>query len=259
MLKDTVSNIGATIVNSIVFSDKLSNVSFEGINISNIEDNSKTISEIVFEKCKIDRLMGNTDFVLLDWKFINCIIIFTHIGGQKNMYYKNCCIIENAVSSDDAVQYFENCIVRMSRGGSGGIFLPVSMHYNTFKNCILCNNYANEGGLNLPGTVTALNNLGVGYVYFSEVPNASSNVHVDDFEQVFKTYDGGAYKDDETYELTDEAAATYLGDDGTQVGIYGGDNPFNTTLSYPQFTKANVAKKAVDGKLSVNIELNGGN
>lgn len=57
-------------------------------------------------------------------------------------------------------------------------------------------------------------------------------------------------------DLTDEAKAQYKGSDGTQVGMYGGTLPFNTTPSYPQITKMNVAKKTTaDGKLSVEIEV----
>ena len=57
-------------------------------------------------------------------------------------------------------------------------------------------------------------------------------------------------------DLTDEAKATYLGTDGTPVGMYGGPMPFDLTPTYPQITKMNVASKTTaDGKLSVDIEL----
>ena len=62
--------------------------------------------------------------------------------------------------------------------------------------------------------------------------------------------------DSETFELTDEAKTKYLGTDGTEVGIYGGNLPFDPTPSNPQITKCNVASKSTaDGKLSVDIEV----
>jgi hypothetical protein len=76
---------------------------------------------------------------------------------------------------------------------------------------------------------------------------------------LFKTYTGGVItsNDEETFELTDEAKTTYLGSDGTQVGIYGGSLPFDPTPSNPQITKFNVASKSTaDGKLSVDIQVN---
>ena len=65
------------------------------------------------------------------------------------------------------------------------------------------------------------------------------------------------YLDDEMFELTDEAKTKYLGTDGTQVGIHGGSIPFDITPTNPQITKCNVASKStIDGKLSVDIQIN---
>ena len=66
------------------------------------------------------------------------------------------------------------------------------------------------------------------------------------------------YYDDEKYELSEEKQKSYTGTDGTQVGIYGGNMPFDPIPSNPQITKCNVAAKSTaDGKLSVDIEVNG--
>ena len=59
----------------------------------------------------------------------------------------------------------------------------------------------------------------------------------------------------ETFELTPTAAATYLGDDGKQVGIYGGTNPFDPTPSNPQIKKFTVDSSVNSGKLSVKINV----
>ena len=76
---------------------------------------------------------------------------------------------------------------------------------------------------------------------------------------VFKTYNAtsGTYITDlYDFTLTDEAAAKYLGNDGTQVGIYGGSLPYDENPTIPQITKCNVASKSTaDGKLSVDIEV----
>ena len=64
------------------------------------------------------------------------------------------------------------------------------------------------------------------------------------------------FKDSQTLELTDDAKTKYLGNDGTQVGIYGGVLPYSSIPSYPRITKMNVANKTTaDGKLSVEIEV----
>lgn len=64
------------------------------------------------------------------------------------------------------------------------------------------------------------------------------------------------FKEGTFYQLTDEAKK-YIGDDGTEVGIYGGSLGFDPTPTNPQITKFNVAPKTTaDGKLSVDIEVN---
>ena len=74
---------------------------------------------------------------------------------------------------------------------------------------------------------------------------------------LFKTFKG-TYDDNENFELKDTAKKNYLGTDGKEVGIYGGSLPFDPVPSNPQITKCNVAAKSTaDGKLSVDIEVNG--
>lgn len=61
---------------------------------------------------------------------------------------------------------------------------------------------------------------------------------------------------DETFFQLTESAKQYLGTDGTELGIYGGNLPFSPTPSNPQITKFKVAQKTTaDGKLSVDIEV----
>ena len=167
---------------------------------------------------------------------------------------------------------FENCVV-----GYGGIFYEYDgyqenrVYYNTYKNCIL---FAyNSNAIRLPATATCTNSVIIN-VFNAEVDplerlSKETNRVVHTATEIFKSFNIEVnpeatndliinYSESETFELTDSAKTTYLGDDGAQVGIYGGIRPFTTVLSYPQFTKAAVAKEAVDGKLSVNIEINGG-
>ena len=61
----------------------------------------------------------------------------------------------------------------------------------------------------------------------------------------YKNYD--ATNDYQLKEITSEEV------DGTSLGIYNGEVPYTTTVTYPHFTTFNVAEKAVDGKLSVEV------
>lgn len=91
--------------------------------------------------------------------------------------------------------------------------------------------------------------------FFKNIPNTTNRMST--FQAVFKNFTG-TYYDNTTFELTDEAKGKFLGTDGTQVGIFGGNFPFDPTTSNPHITKCNVAAKSTaDGKLSVDIEVNG--
>ncbi len=64
------------------------------------------------------------------------------------------------------------------------------------------------------------------------------------------------FKADSFYELTDEYAAKWLDKDNSQIGIYGGPEPFSVIPSNPRIVKFNVASRtSADGKLSVDIEV----
>ncbi len=57
------------------------------------------------------------------------------------------------------------------------------------------------------------------------------------------------------YHLSDNAAATYIGTDGTQIGIYGGMYPYDTTPDYPLVKKLDVIGSHKDGKLNIKINV----
>jgi hypothetical protein len=57
------------------------------------------------------------------------------------------------------------------------------------------------------------------------------------------------------FHLTEEAAATYFGTDGTQVGIHGGMYPWDTTPDYPLVKRLDVIGSHKDGKLNVKINV----
>lgn len=73
--------------------------------------------------------------------------------------------------------------------------------------------------------------------------------------QLFKTCTNYEELTDDTYELTDEAKTLLSTDGTTERGIYGGTAPYSSVVTYPRFTTFNVAEKAVDGKLSVEIAV----
>jgi hypothetical protein len=101
------------------------------------------------------------------------------------------------------------------------------------------------------------NNIGIkkGTTSIFEDMYYSTNMEVNDYADVFETFDGTVTYDN-IYQLKEEILNTFSGNDGTQVGIYGGPNPYNTYLPYMIMKRCNVAGSTDSNhKLSVEIEL----
>ena len=60
----------------------------------------------------------------------------------------------------------------------------------------------------------------------------------------------------ERFILKSDFATSFLGNDGTEVGIHGGEAPYNPRPNYMVLKQCNVANQStIDGKLSVEIQV----
>ena len=214
-----------------------------------------TVINPLFLKCRLSKIAasGSGSRILRDASFIHCRI------ASGLSLSENCsasCInsvIQNPYSSSSSSSNFEfiNSILIITNNLNG-------IQSSSFKNCII-KGTGHEVSDKIQSSCTAYNCVGFGYGgMYKYITNATNKI-VTDFATLFKTYTGAALDnlDSETFELTDAAKTQYLGVDGTEVGIYGGNLPFDPTPSNPQITKCNVAAKSTaDGKLSVDIEVN---
>ena len=147
-----------------------------------------------------------------------------HVKGEKlyNAYYENCtCEFKNLSGTpslkNSIIKTSTNSLTKFNQGAS-------------VSNCVYV------GPISDP---------------FSDLPPFHNNINLPSNTDFFK-------EDSTIYELKDEYAKTWLGSDGTQVGMHGSSLPFDPTTSVPQIKKYEVsAKTSVDGKLSVNIEIDG--
>lgn len=204
----------------------------------------------LFLKCRLKKVSYNySEDVLKDASFIHCRIAEEfNLGTNSSASCVNS-VIQDPYSKDNYTSNFEfiNCCLIGDMGRA---------YSSSFKNCIISDN---ENGHYINSSCTAYNCICLtANNYFRNITNAT-NKSLTEYATLFKTYTGAALDnlDSETFELTDAAKAQYLGADGTEVGIYGGNLPFDPTPSNPQITKCNVAAKSTaDGKLSVDIEVN---
>ena len=204
----------------------------------------------LFLKCRLKKVSYNySEDVLKDASFIHCRIADEfNLGTNSSASCVNS-VIQAPYSLSNSTSNFEfiNCCLIGDMGRA---------YSSSFKNCIISDNDNNHW---ISSSCTAYNCVCLtANNYFRYITNAT-NKSLTEYATLFKTYTGAALDnlDSETFELTDAAKAQYLGAEGTEVGIYGGNLPFDPTPSNPQITKCNVAAKSTaDGKLSVDIEVN---
>ena len=212
-------------------------------------DNTTTILSLpIFTNCLISDWRGNSS--VSNAMFINSIINVT-TGRDRYLYAylgtNNTCSIQDYYlywgdhgQSDDV---YYNCIVN------------IPPNYTNYKRYIInCITYSTDttigSGNNVYNTVGITDSTN-----FYSITTGHNNTNVNGFESIFKTF-RGTYTEGEMFELTTSAAATYLGSDNTQVGIYGGSAVFN-----PKATDMRIRKYSVgfysdeNGQLKITTEL----
>ena len=140
-----------------------------------------------------------------------------------------------------------NCIALLDCNGP-------SMKESSFENCIL---EADPNYNPIPASCIINKCVLLGNTEkLVNVSTANNIILSGGYESIFKTLTNLSTANvQETFELTETAAATYLGDDGTQVGIYGGTNPFNPTPTNPQVKKFTVNSTTEGDQLKVKINV----
>lgn len=199
---------------------------------SEISLTSATVSDLQIIHCQINKTIG--------------------FGNRSSANIINSYLLQPTNGTSNSNLEFTNCVI------NGSSYIPLSsssydLYNSVFRNCIIYSTDTNSPrGIVLSSTNNVYYCIGyqgptVSYDIFKNITNAS-NTTVTDITSIFKN---GTY-----YELTDDAKKAYLGADGTEVGIYGGDLAYSPKVLSPQITKCQVAKKTTaDGKLSVDIEV----
>lgn len=212
-----------------------------------------------FVKCRFSKIRSNTSGThageMYNANFINCIISHSYyMHSKSSATFVNCYIEDpNMQGSGSYTFEFQNCVIKS--------FYLDTFRNSIYRNCFIYGGYNGENAI--AETSAAYNCVGISqngnfYIFSNQANTSNIELSTSDWANVFKTWTGGSIADfmSERLELTDEAKAKYLGNDGTQVGIYGGSIPFEARPSNPQITKLNVASKSTaDGKLSVDIEV----
>ena len=249
-------------------STETNRLTMEGIRCPGKITMSGDCSNPYFVKCRFTSLYS-ASFSMKNATFVNCIIGFCNLKGSGTLQFINSDVTLYELNPSGAI--FKNCLIESNYNGTRNKYIYRSQIYNSIiYQTKQTSDIENSSSLSLsyseydfPSSTSCHNCLFIGYKYSIVRSDSGSSgnysVHHDDtnaLTKVFKGYEDGDSKWFYNYELTDEAKKKYLGDDGTEVGIYGGVLPYSSIPSYPRITKMNVANKTTaDGKLSVEIEV----
>lgn len=213
-------------------------LTMEGVYVHGTLFNNAAINSPAFIKTRV-KYIEFTSHPANNAVFADCIIDRIYLSGYDSQTVTASfisCVINDLYSFNPTGATLSNCVIKITN----------TPYNSAFTNCI----FIDTSSYSLYSSCTAA------YCYYQGptsdfyyyIPFSATN-HVADPDVVI-------FKDENTYELSDDIAATWLGSDGTQVGIYGGPLPFDPIPSNPRITKFNVAPKTTaDGKLSVEIEV----
>ncbi len=232
-------------------------LSMEGIRNTGTITMKGTFNSPYFVKSQFYKFSYDDNANIKNAMFANCRIASGYYPrGTSTIQFVNSYVgeFDNYGQSNTAAAFI-NCVIQPCDRGTN----PGYIHNSQLVNCIIYQTYTNSNlSPQLPSTTIATNCVSIGFsnLFGAQAANTGNkSVNHNEWSKVFKSFTG-TYSENQQFELSDDAKTTYLGNDGTEVGMHGGILPYNTTPSYPQITKMNVANKTTaDGKLSVEIEV----
>ena len=223
-----------------------------------------TVNSFNIVRCRLHTIEGTGS----DAHLVNAKIIFSKVanalllGEDSSIQCMNSVIVFPFNDTSDTSSFLmTNCVIILRTTDAAGLgYTPAGVGSSLLTNCfIFVRNQKSYYYFKTGGSFPASTKLTYCYSNDADVfaNNSWEGNGVLSTTEVFEDFDG-TYNDNMTFRLTADAAVSYLGTDNTQIGIYGGLTPFDTTPSSPRITKFEVAPKAVDGEVKVNVEVNGG-
>lgn len=243
--------------------DTVGRLRLEGIGFFNSVRQDSVLHAPCIVRCYFSSYRINTNKAYFNGQFVNCRIKdynSQNIAAGANVIFVNS-IIYDLNTSSSSCDEFINCFVRYQ--GRSYYTGYDRLNHSRLINCFIydyMNTGSSSGRYDLPSEATAINCVAIGVNannYFRNVHGYGNRV-ITSWNEFFETYNGG-YTDYEDFMPTDSAKTAFLGNDSTQVGIYGGAVPFTTVPSYPHITWLSTGRTVnADGKLEVEIRVGDG-
>ena len=250
---DNISGVQPTVIaNEIVIGsgdEEGISLTLEGIHFSG-DVRFENLTHPKFVKCNFNSISYHYyDKNMNNAQFNNCMINDFNFSCTTNTTLMNC-VVWNGFNIDP-----ERSVTAFN-----SIFGLYSGHAQSLSayNCIIIRN---SWTLGLTDYSVAYNCIGIKQINEGQGDNPLFEVttfdcvEYDELTDVFETFEGD-YTYEEPFILKSDIATTFLGNDGTEVGIYGGFMPFTSRPSYQIVKHYNVPNKSdAQGHLNVGLEL----
>lgn len=212
-----------------------SGLTLEGLLIENPIRYENEVNQLAIRKSKVYGFYYQESASINNFIIDQCRIYDISLSDVQNCYIKNSAIYNLNSTVSTSTLMADHCDILVSSG------------VGTFKNCIF----------NCIYTTESIVEKCVYYSGDSKFEMGNRRLSYEEWQTFFKKGedDWSSYNfDTATFELSNPSE--FLGNDGTQVGIYGGETPFTDVPTNPQITKKEIAKQATaEGKLSVKITV----
>lgn len=239
--------IGKTILNStLTFTiphGSAYTLSLEGLEFGDDYDvdinGTDGTEKVVISKCRFNFWQRNCSITSCNATIVQCNVS----GGGVRAYGNSNITCLNSklgrVSRNENSRFdIQNCVL------TGGY----DMKYSSIKNSII-------DWTSAPWSLDA-SSTSSHCLVLNDASGFANSYYVDSWENII--VDNPRYENEQAaslYQLTESAASTYLGTDGTKVGIYGGMYPYDETPSYPLVKTLDVIGTHSNGKLNVKINV----
>ncbi len=206
----------------------------------------------------------STSSVIRYATFVNCILYNWNNSTNNSIWDAQFTSFLNSIianqsdwASPDALI---NCVAQQNNSAS-------ALNSKSITNSIVYYN----GNSQTQNGYTSFNTIGINYgyygnyryIYFDMTNVSTHNLHnipssptsTNPFSTVFTTF-RGTYSDGMSMALNENIATTILGNDSTQVGIYGGQFPWDPSVSNPLIGHIRAARRTnAAGLLEVDVEI----
>ena len=227
---NATTTTGKTFINGVItFFDNADGLTLEGVEVSGSLNfaNNHSINNVVIKRCVIN---GDVNFSGNLLNATNFSFIENVLRGSLNLPNLETGLFSNniiqGVVRDSSGNMFQNNIFLHNDCGYYGNVALITGNNNTFQNNIFnrqCDNFVGGTGNRFLKNIFVMTASS-----FGTTPTLTDNYMNVSYPTVFVNQTGGTFEYNQDYHL--QTPATYLGMDGSEVGVFGGQFPFKTQL-----------------------------